>query len=305
MAESRRADRMVSITGKIIKGIAGFYYVHDGRDTVYECKAKGAFRSEGIKPLPGDIAELDVTDAETHTGNIVRLLPRKNSLIRPASANVDSALLVFSVKDPLPSFNLIDRLLIGYDRLGIPASVAFSKTDLDGDESLCREYLDIYRDSGVRVAFFSTRQERGIDELLDLLDGHTTVITGPSGAGKSSLINRLAPGAGMEVGELSRKLGRGRNTTRHTELFCIGENTFILDTPGFTSYQLDGADKDSLKYYYREFDAYRGKCRFDDCVHIGETSCAVKDAVSEGRISRVRYDNYRLIYGELDAARKY
>lgn len=295
---------MDQITGRIIKGISGFYYVHDGTETVYECKARGVFRSIGVKPLPGDMVRMEILDRGRALGSILSILPRSSELVRPAAANVDQALLVFSVKDPQPSFNLIDRLLISYYQMSLPVTVAFSKSDLD-DGALISEYTDIYRGSGVRMVFFSTHEDEGLEDVRSILRGRITVIAGPSGAGKSSLINRLAPGADMEVGEISPKLKRGRNTTRHTELFCVGKDSFILDTPGFTSFMLEGITENDLRFCYREFEEYGKDCRFADCVHIGETSCAVKKAVDRGLINRVRYENYRMIYADLKAARKY
>ena len=294
---------MSRVTGRIIKGIGGFYYVQCA-DSVYECRARGLFRSLGERPLPGDMTEVDTAGCADGEGSITAILPRKNSLLRPAAANIDQALLVFSLRDPLPSFNLIDRLLIYYERIGIPAVLAFGKADLD-DGSLADRYAAVYAHSGADVLFFSTQRLEGLESVRTRLEGRTTVITGPSGVGKSTLINQLAPQAGMEVGEISRRLRRGRNTTRHTELFCIGEDSFILDTPGFTSFELQGVTEDGLRDYYQEFEPYAGKCRFADCAHTGEAGCEVCMAVESGLIDRTRYDNYRAIYAAVKAARRY
>ena len=206
--------------GKIVKGIAGFYYVHDGIGSVYECRAKGVFRNRKEKPLVGDDVEITVLDEKNKTGNVERILPRKNSLIRPAVANVDQALVVFAVTDPEPNLNLLDRFLVMMRMQKVPVIIAFSKADLtdsDGEENLRR----IYEHAGCTVCFFSTRKQQGLDRLDELIAGKTTVLAGPSGVGKSSLTNHLQPDAEMEIGELSRKISRGKNTTRHSELFFV------------------------------------------------------------------------------------
>lgn len=290
--------------GKIVKGIAGFYYVHDGIGSVYECRAKGVFRNRKEKPLVGDDVEITVLDEKNKTGNVERILPRKNSLIRPAVANVDQALVVFAVTDPEPNLNLLDRFLVMMRMQKVPVIIAFSKADLtdsDGEENLRR----IYEHAGCTVCFFSTRKQQGLDRLDELLAGKTTVLAGPSGVGKSSLTNHLQPDAEMEIGELSRKISRGKNTTRHSELFFVKDGTFVCDTPGFSSIYVDGIEARDLQAFYPEFSAYEDRCRFLGCVHVGERECGVKDAVSAGTIAASRYENYLLIYEELKNKRRY
>ncbi|MDT3843456.1 MAG: ribosome small subunit-dependent GTPase A [Bacillota bacterium] len=290
--------------GKIVKGIAGFYYVHDGIGSVYECRAKGVFRNRKEKPLVGDDVEITVLDEKNKTGNVERILPRKNSLIRPAVANVDQALVVFAVTDPEPNLNLLDRFLVMMRMQKVPVIIAFSKADLidsDGEENLRR----IYEHAGCTVCFFSTRKQQGLDRLDELLAGKTTVLAGPSGVGKSSLTNHLQPDAEMEIGELSRKISRGKNTTRHSELFFVKDGTFICDTPGFSSIYVDGIEARDLQAFYPEFSAYEDRCRFLGCVHVGERECGVKDAVAAGTIAASRYENYLLIYEELKNKRRY
>lgn len=290
--------------GKIIKGIAGFYYVHTGKAGVYECKAKGIFRKEKIKPLVGDNVEIDIIDEEAHTGNIREILPRINTLIRPAVANIDQAVVIFAAAKPKPNFNLLDRFLIMMERQEIPAVICFNKMDLAREEEL-QKLKEAYETSGYRILFASARKEEGISGIQEVLKGKTSTVAGPSGVGKSSLINLLAPEANMETGEISEKIERGRHTTRHAELICIREDTYIVDTPGFSSLSVDSFEKETLGNYFPEFVEYEDQCRFPGCSHISEPECGVKEALAQGKISRIRYEDYLEIYNELKDKRKY
>ena len=293
------------MTGKIIKGIAGFYYVHDGNNTVYACRAKGIFRNRGLKPVVGDDAMFSVLDEASSEGTIDEILPRKNLLVRPASANVDQALILFAVTQPEPNFNLLDRFLIMMAAQGIPVSICFNKTDLAGQKKR-EEYRKIYEKSGYPVLFLSVRERTGLEEIRAFLKGKTTILAGPSGVGKSSLTNFLLPEALMETGSISERIGRGRHTTRHAELFCVDEGTYLMDTPGFSSMHLTEIEANELKDYFPEFEDYASRCRFQaDCVHIGEPVCGVKEALGRGEISRSRYENYCLLYRELKERKKY
>ena len=234
------------MTGKIIKGIAGFYYVHDGKSRLYECKAKGVFRNKKIKPLVGDDVEFSVLDEEELTGNIDRILPRKNALVRPAAANVDQAMVVFSITHPAPNLNLLDRFLVMMERQQVPVVICFNKVDLCGGD-LMEQYGRIYRQAGYEVEFISTIDKRGLDRIRERLQGKTTVLAGPSGVGKSSLTNELHPDAAMETGDISHKIERGKHTTRHSQLFHIGEDTFMMDTPGFSSMYVEDLEAGDLK----------------------------------------------------------
>ncbi|HJC90765.1 ribosome small subunit-dependent GTPase A [Mediterraneibacter glycyrrhizinilyticus] len=290
--------------GKIVKGIAGFYYVHVVGSGVYECKAKGVFRKEKIKPLVGDNVEIEVLDEKDMEGNITEILPRKNDLIRPAVANIDQALVVFAVTQPDPHFNLLDRFLVMMERKEIPTVLCFNKTDI-AESPLITELKQIYSGCGYPVLFTSAKEEENIEKLKELLKGKTTAIAGPSGVGKSSLINLLQSRVKMETGSISRKIARGKHTTRHSELLVLGKDSYIMDTPGFSSLYVNDFEKEELKYYFPEFDPYEGQCRFNGCDHIHEPGCAVKEAVEEGKIHRVRYQDYTEMYRELQERKKY
>ena len=290
--------------GKIIKGIAGFYYVHVVESGIYECKAKGVFRKEKVKPLVGDDVEIEILDEEEKTGNIVRILPRRNELIRPAVANVDQALVVFAVTEPKPHFNLLDRFLVMMESKEIPVVLCFNKKDIASQPEL-KELQEIYSACGYRVIFTSALNEENIGTVKEVLLGKTTVIAGPSGVGKSSLINLLQTEIRMETGSISKKIARGKHTTRHSELITIDGNSYIMDTPGFSSLYVNDFEKGELKYYFRVFAPYEGKCRFNGCDHVHEPGCAVKAAVEHGEIHTVRYEDYLEMYQELQEKKRY
>lgn len=304
--------------GKIVKGIAGFYYVHvsGGAESslvgmqsagIYECKAKGIFRKDNKKPLVGDDVEMEILDEEKKLGNITAILPRHSELIRPAVANVDQALVVFSIVKPQPNFNLLDRFLIMMGQQGVPCIICFNKLDIDRD-GLGKQYEEIYRGCGYQTLQISAREWDKIavaDELLALLKDKTTTVAGPSGVGKSSLINCLQSNTVMETGSISEKIERGKHTTRHSELIAIGDNTYILDTPGFSSLGLFDLEKEDLAGYYPEFAEHEKYCRFGGCSHITEPVCGIKDALETGEISKLRYENYCLLYEELKGKKKY
>ena len=290
--------------GKIIKGIAGFYYVHVENAGIYECKAKGIFRKNGIKPLVGDDVELDCLDEGDKQGNITKLLPRRNALIRPAVANVDQALVIFAAARPKPSFNLLDRFLVMMDRQKLPCIICFNKQDIVEEEERMR-LAEAYEGCGSRVIFVSAYTKDGIEPLKRMLKQKTTTVAGPSGVGKSSLINCMKEETVMETGSLSEKIERGKHTTRHAELLAIGDGTYIMDTPGFSSLELFDIEKEELAACYPEFAVYEGDCRFHGCSHISEPDCGVKAALEQGSISRVRYENYRLLYEELKNRKKW
>mgnify|MGYP000442963969 CR=1 FL=1 len=289
--------------GKIVKGIAGFYYVHVSGRGVYECKAKGIFRKDNIKPLVGDDVEIEITDAANYKGNIISILPRRNSLIRPAVANIDQALVIFAVSKPEPNYNLLDRFLIMMRRQGLECIICFNKRDIASKEERAA-IRTIYENSGCTVLFASAMKKEGMEEIAAVLKDKTTAVAGPSGVGKSSIINCLQKNKTMETGAISEKIERGKHTTRHSELISISDRTYIMDTPGFSSLSLFDMEKDELKNYYPEFTPYEEKCKFLTCAHIHEPMCGVKDALELGKISQVRYDNYVAFYEELKEKEK-
>lgn len=290
--------------GKIVKGIAGFYYVYVVEFGLYECKAKGVFRKEKIKPLVGDNVEIDILDETEKKGNIVEVLERKNELIRPAVANIDQALVVFAVTKPKPHFNLLDRFLIMMESKRIPVILCFNKKDIAKEPEI-HHLKEIYESCGYQMIFTSALEKENIEKVKQLLRGKTTAIAGPSGVGKSSLINIFQPDANMETGTISEKIERGKHTTRHSELICIEEDTYIMDTPGFSSLYTNDFEKEELKYYFTEFEPYEGKCKFQGCDHVHEPNCSVKAALEEGKIHHIRYENYLEMYNELKEKRRY
>lgn len=290
--------------GKIMKGIAGFYYVGVAESGVYECKAKGIFRKDKIKPLVGDDVEIEVLNEEEKLGNIVKILPRHSELIRPAVANIDQALVIFAAREPKPNLSLLDRFLVIMEKQDVPVIICFNKQDLCDEEEVGR-LKEIYEACGYPVVLASAKQGEGIEEIKALLRGKTTTVAGPSGVGKSSLTNLLQNEVQMETGEISKKLGRGRHTTRHSQIIQIEEDTWLYDTPGFTSFYVEEIEKEELRFYFREFSKYEGTCRFQGCTHTHEPGCMVKNALEEGKISKERYENYLELYGELKEKRKY
>ena len=288
------------MTGKIIKGISGFYYIHTAEDKIYSCRAVGIFRKLGIKPLVGDNVDLDVISEERGEGSLTGIHERRNVLIRPAVSTVDQALIVFAVREPDPNLNLLDRFLVHMGMQDIPVVVYFNKADLDSGR-LTEKYTKIYEAAGYTVISGSTSDDGCIERIKAALEGKTTVLAGPSGVGKSSLTNKLYRKECMEVGELSQKIKRGKQTTRHTELFMIDADSYVLDTPGFTSLNPSGVASVDLEYYFNEFKPHILNCKFTGCSHIYEAEdiCGVKQAVASGDISSDRYDNYCQIFSEL------
>ena len=291
-------------TGKIIKGIAGFYYVHTKGDVVYECKAKGGFRNEGLKPLVGDDVCLEVVDETKLVGNITEIHPRKSELIRPAVANVDQAVVIFAVSHPEPNLNLLDRFLVMMEAQSLPVTILFNKSDLLEDDFI-EKMKKTYEAAGYKLLVTSAHEEKGLEELKSVLKGKTSTVAGPSGVGKSSLINLLTQDLSMETGAISEKIGRGKHTTRHSQLLAVDEDTYIMDTPGFSSIFVPDVEASELFELFPEFIEPATRCRFTGCAHNKEPDCGVKEAVEAGEIAKSRYDNYLLMYQETVNKRKY
>jgi ribosome biogenesis GTPase len=295
--------------GKIVKGIAGFYYVDIDHVGVYQCRARGIFRNQKIKPLIGDNVRIEVTHEEDMEGNVLEILPRKNELIRPTVSNIDQAFVVFSVAHPEPNLNLLDRFLIAVMSNGIEAIICFNKIDLL--DKLDSEVVNMYRQAGYKVMMMSAvHGDEGdllvmIDQIESEMKGKTTVFAGPSGVGKSTIINLIQEHTHMETGSISDKIKRGKHTTRHVNLIPIDHNSYVVDTPGFSSLQLEELDAEEIKDYYIEFARYEPMCKFAGCNHINEPKCGVKDALKNGEIHEIRYNNYLHIYNEIMDKKKY
>ena len=278
-------------TGRIVRSLSGFYDVQTDKGLV-TCRARGILRRERNSPLTGDLAEISV---ERGKGMVEKLLPRKNHFIRPAVANID-ALVVFAANvNPVTEPYLIDRVAAIAGDQEVPVYLCVNKCDLDPAIELVR----IYENADFPVIRTSAETGEGVEELRSLIQGKLVAFTGNSGVGKSSILNRLAPELNLATGEVSEKLGRGRHTTRHVELFRLGEDTYVADTPGFSSFDTDQMDvilKENLQYAFPDFGKYIGKCRFDDCSHRKEPDCAVRAACEAGEIEKTRYDSYLKLY---------
>ena len=279
------------ITGRIVRSISGFYDVQTQQQLI-TCRARGVLRKEGNSPLTGDMVEISM---EQGKGMVEKILPRRNSFVRPAVANVD-ALVVFAANvNPVTEPFLIDRVAAIAGDQEVPVYLCINKCDLDPAMDLER----IYRHAGFQVICTSAETGDGIDQLRQLIKGKLTAFTGNSGVGKSSILNRLCPELALPTGEVSEKLGRGRHTTRHVELYRLDEDTYVADTPGFSSFDTDMMEiilKENLQYAFGDFASYLGECQFHDCTHRAEPGCAVTAAVAAGEIEQTRYDSYLRLY---------
>lgn len=284
------------VKGKIIKGIGGFYYVATN-DTIYECKARGSFRKQKITPLVGDDVEISInTNAEN---TIDKILDRKNSLVRPPLANLDTLFIVASIVDPKINTLIIDKLIAIAEYKHIEPVLVLTKTDLEQDYA---QYADIYTKAGFKVIICDNQAGTGADEVREMLAGKISAFTGNTGVGKSTLLNNIAPELSLATGETSKKLGRGRHTTRHCELFNVAGG-YIADTPGFSSLDFERCEKilkDDLPYCFREFEPYLNDCKFiTSCAHIHDKGCAVCKAIEDGKISTSRHESYIAMYNDV------
>ena len=285
---------MEKLTGLIIKAISGFYYI-EAADALYECKARGAFRKRGISPAVGDRAEITVFD--DGTAALEQILPRKNYIVRPPLANLDRLFIVASLAEPAPSTLILDKIIVVAVHKNIEPIVVLTKSDL-ADSS---ELMDIYNSAGIKTISYSITQRQGAEELISLLKGKISAFTGNTGVGKSSLLNSLFPQLDIATGEISRKLGRGRHTTRHSELYKVGSG-YVADTPGFGTVDIERYEvvkKEDLPYCFPEFEQYLTSCRFTSCSHTCEKGCAVIEAMKQGKISPSRHASYVTMYNEV------
>lgn len=288
------------VSGIIVKALSGFYYVSTA-EGILECKARGRFRIDGTSPLVGDRVICSVSGAGK--GIIDRVLERKNHFIRPSVANIDALIFVAANTNPITDPFLIDRVSVIAAEADCRLIICINKADIDPADEL----YDIFTKAGFTVVRISARTGEGIDKLRQVLEGTVCAFTGNSGVGKSSILNAIVPELQIETGEVSEKLGRGRHTTRHVELYDIGEDTFVADTPGFASFEIEMMNpipKEELQYDFLDFAPYIGKCRFNDCAHLKEPGCAVTAAVTSGEISRSRYASYTRLY-DLSAQHKF
>ena len=291
------------INGKIIKGIGGFYYV-DTEKGLYECRARGIFRKNKITPLVGDRVSISVVDEENKKGVVEEIEKRDTELVRPPIANVDKALIVFAIKNPAPNLSLLDRFIVLAEKENLEIVIVFTKVDLDADGELLEELKSIYEVSGYKVIPVSNKLKLNIDKIKEELKENTVVFAGPSGVGKSSLLNEVDKNFELKTGEVSDKIKRGKHTTRHAELLKLECGGIVADTPGFSSLTLDDIDESELKEYFIEFDEV-GYCRFGyRCIHENEPSCAVKEAVENGEISKRRYESYIQLLNEIRSGKR-
>lgn len=281
--------------GIIIKALSGFYYVSSG-DEIYECKARGNFRKNGVSPLVGDSVVFESTSYKT--GIIDKVLPRKNCLVRPPVANIDKLFIVSSYSSPQPNTYLIDKMTVIAEYNNIEPIIIFNKCDM-GDFA---EFKVIYEKSGFKTFIVSAEDGVGIKELENEMKSCVSAFTGNSGVGKSSILNHILGENKIAIGEVSDKLGRGRHTTRHTELYRLKNGGFVADTPGFSSLELDLTDfelKEKLQYCFNDFEDYLNDCRFSSCSHTKESGCAVIEAVENGKIQKTRHESYVQLFDEL------
>ena len=288
--------------GLIVKGIGGFYYVDTGNEII-EAKGRGIFKKYGITLAVGDRVELEIIDETGKKGVINSIYPRKNQFIRPPIVNVDTFVVVFAASKPKPNLVLVDKFLVMAEMHGVEAVICINKSDLVSRDEL-DEYRNVY-DGIYPVIAVSARTGEGMDELKKAISGKTAAFAGPSGVGKSTITNALVPHANMETGSISEKTKRGRHTTRHAEIFKAEGGGRIFDTPGFTSFEIMEADEDSLMHYYPDIEHFSGDCYYDNCRHLKEPQCAVREAVNEGNIHKRRYESYAANMEEIKNRRKY
>ena len=287
-------------TGRILRSLSGFYDV-ETEDGIITCRGRGSLRKSGLTPLTGDVAEIDI---EHGKGMVSRILQRKNCFVRPAVANIDILVIFAANVNPVTEPFLIDRVAAIAGDQNVPVCICVNKCDMDPALDLVR----IYRSAGFQVICTSAETGEGVEELRELLQGKLSAFTGNSGVGKSSILNRLSPELALATGEVSEKLGRGRHTTRHVQLYRLGDGAYVADTPGFSSFDTDQMEvilKENLQYAFGDFSPYLGSCRYRDCTHRKEPGCAVREAAEEGRIQKTRYESYLRLYEKASQIRSW
>ncbi len=284
------------LTGTIIKGIGGFYYVQTAEGLI-ECRARGRFRKDGEKPMIGDLVQIQLTVEDGTKGSVEEILPRRNVFIRPPVANIDQLIITVAATNPEPNLLLVDQLTVVAEAAGVCPLICVNKLDLD--EKNAQHIKEIYEKAGYSVVLVSAKFNMGTEELQTVLKDKITAFAGNSGVGKSSLLNRLCNTFSLKTGDVSEKTQRGRHTTRHTELFELPFGGYVFDTPGFSSYETEDIAPEALAALFPEIQAAEGRCRFAGCAHVKEPECSVKEALREGKIATSRYENYCVIYQEL------
>lgn len=279
--------------GIILKGIGGFYYVETS-ERIVECRARGIFRKNSVKPLPGDIVEIE--ELNDGSGSVTEIFPRKNYFIRPPISNIDCLVIVVAVDTPKPDLKFIDKMLVIAESNNVEPVICFNKCDLDADY---QDISRIYQNIGYKVIETSTINKAGISRIKSIISSKVTAFAGFSGVGKSSLLNEIFGDLNLLTGNVSKKLNRGRHTTRHIELFKTDDGSYIADTPGFSMLEICGIEYDDLQKYFIEFSEFTDECKFSGCAHLGGKHCGVINAVAQGKISQSRYDNYLDFYNTL------
>ncbi len=285
----------MELNGIIIKGLGGLYEVKTEKG-LYSGRARGKFRLQNVKPTCGDYVKVSILSEEEMECSVDEILERKNILVRPPVANIDQVFIVFAVKSPNPNLDLLDKFILVCEQNNLDLTICLNKTDLLTEKDKF-EIRDLYENIGYKVIMVSTYNNEGLEEIKQELLNKVSVFAGPSGVGKSSIVNKLFPEAKMETGGLSKKIQRGKHTTRHVELVEIYDNTFLVDSPGFTSLSVEDIDKDDLQYLFREFRPFLDKCKFNNCIHIKEKDCAIKDEIGN-YIDKSRHSRYVALYEE-------
>lgn len=291
------------IQGFIIKGIGGFYYIKTDNGT-YECRARGKFKNQNLTPLVGDKVMMSIVDPAEMKGVVEEILPRSTELLRPSVSNVNQAIIVFSIKNPMPNMMLLDKMIILAEHSGLKVIICFNKSDLDTTYDF-DQISSNYRAAGYTTLKTCALTGEGVETLNQMLAGNISVFSGPSGVGKSSLLNAIESEFTLKTGDISEKIKRGKHTTRHSELLELENGGWVVDTPGFTSLSTSEIDPEDLRELFPDFGLYAEKCRFDNCLHLNEPGCVVKEAVDENKLAKERYESYVYLYNEIvDQRRK-
>jgi len=291
------------LKGFILKGVAGKYIVRTKRGD-FTCEITGKIKYDTNRPMVGDFVLVEIINKDESWGMINEILPRKTELHRPRVSNVSQAVIVFALKHPDPHLNLLDRIITFSEYTGLKTVICFNKADIVSEDFI-KSYKEIYEKIGYQVIITSVKEEKGKEELIEVLKDEITVFAGPSGVGKSSLLNMIQPNLKLRTGEISKKIKRGKHTTRHTELISLNEGGWVVDTPGFANLDVSFIDEYRLGEYFKEIDDCRHKCKFNNCMHLNEPKCAVKDKLKRNEMAKSRYDSYTLILNEIRENRRF